>query len=145
MSSHPNMILVTRLTAAVATLTLAATTMGSFSIPRHLIAGGGGIASAGNWSVRSALAQPCTGVSAGVTASMVSGFFAGGLAPPPCPGDFNGDRLINTVDLVTFLARFGQVAPPGSPEALADFNADGAVNTADLVFFLGRFGTACPT
>ncbi len=68
------------------------------------------------------------------------------IAPPPpppaCAGDLNGDRVVNTSDLVTFLGRFGQtINPPGNG---ADFVADGVVNTADLVFFLGRFGSVCP-
>jgi hypothetical protein len=58
--------------------------------------------------------------------------------------DLNFDGLVNTVDLTTFLGRFGQPAPLGSEPARADFNADGVVNTADLTFFLGRFGSACP-
>lgn len=61
-----------------------------------------------------------------------------------CPGDLNGDGGVNTQDLVTFLGRFGQVAPIGSPAAIADFNHDGVVNTVDLVYFLGRFGQVCP-
>jgi hypothetical protein len=66
------------------------------------------------------------------------------IAPPPpaCVGDLNGDRVVNTADLVTFLGAFGQSASPAGSGA--DFVADGVVNTADLVFFLGRFGTACP-
>ncbi|MBN8645506.1 MAG: multicopper oxidase domain-containing protein [Planctomycetes bacterium] len=62
---------------------------------------------------------------------------------PPCPGDLNGDHIVNTADLTIFLGQFGSpVAIPGSG---ADFNADGFVNTADLTFFLGRFGQPCPT
>ncbi len=62
--------------------------------------------------------------------------------PPPCAGDLNGDRAVNTADLVAFLGQFGQTASPSGSGA--DFVADGVVNTADLVFFLGRFGVACP-
>lgn len=66
--------------------------------------------------------------------------------PPnvPCPGDMNDDRAVNTADLVFFLGRFGQPAPPGSLGAVADLNGDGLVNTLDLTRFLGRFGQPCP-
>lgn len=60
-------------------------------------------------------------------------------APPPtgCPTDMNSDGVVNTADLVAFLARFGLTVAPGSP---GDFNADGAVNTIDLTRFLAGFG-----
>ncbi len=57
--------------------------------------------------------------------------------------DLNNDGIVNTADLVNFLARFGQSNSPGAPILLADCNGDGAVNTPDLVFFLGRFGRSC--
>lgn len=144
MRSQPNKSMLKHMTAMAATLGLAASAMGAISIPRHLIASGGGQSTGGAWSTHAALGQPCAGPIAGGAASVNSGFLPGAFAPPPCPGDLNNDRFINTADLVGFLGRFGLLAPPESPEALADFNADGAVNTADLVFFLGKFGTACP-
>jgi T5SS/PEP-CTERM-associated repeat protein len=63
-------------------------------------------------------------------------------APPPtCPGDLNGDNVVNTTDLVAFLGRFGSTVPAYT---LGDLNGDGQVNTTDLVAFLGRFGRTCP-
>lgn len=58
--------------------------------------------------------------------------------------DINSDGVVNTVDLVFFLGRFGQPVTTGSPAALVDFNNDGSVNTPDLTYFLGRFGATCP-
>lgn len=55
--------------------------------------------------------------------------------------DLNDDNVVNTGDLVLFLAKFGQMLPPGSPE---DVNGDGVVNTQDLVLFLALFGRTCP-
>lgn len=64
--------------------------------------------------------------------------------PLPCgplAADFNGDNVVNTADLVFFLARFGQIVAPNTN---GDLNGDGLVNTADLVAFLGQFGRSCP-
>ncbi len=58
-----------------------------------------------------------------------------------CPGDTNGDRIVNFADLNTVLSQFGQ---GGAPGALAgDVNNDGLVNFSDLNIVLSAFGTAC--
>lgn len=62
-------------------------------------------------------------------------------APPPCPGDTNGDGIINGADLSVLLSQFGQSVPPGTG---ADFNGDGIVNGADLSVLLSNFGNTCP-
>jgi len=54
-----------------------------------------------------------------------------------CIGDLNGDRSINTADLVLLVAAYG------TSNALTDLNSDGTVNTADLTVLLSRFGRAC--
>jgi len=60
--------------------------------------------------------------------------------PPECPGDTNGDNLVNSADLSVLLAQFGTSVPVGTG---ADFNDDGLVNSADLSVLLGSFGTSC--
>ncbi|MBN8644394.1 MAG: hypothetical protein J0L61_04030 [Planctomycetes bacterium] len=60
--------------------------------------------------------------------------------PAPCTGDFNGDGVRDTADLVIFLGDFG-LSGPGIP---SDLTGDGIVNTADLTRFLGVFGQPCP-
>lgn len=60
--------------------------------------------------------------------------------PPACPGDTNGDNLVNGADLSVLLGQFGQSVPSGTG---ADFNGDGVVNGADLSVLLGQFGSAC--
>lgn len=57
-----------------------------------------------------------------------------------CPGDIDGNGVVNTADLTRFLAVFGD---SGEPLRTGDFNADGLVNTADLVMFLSQFGVPC--
>ncbi len=61
-------------------------------------------------------------------------------APPPCPGDLNGDHTVNTVDLTLLLASFGNAVTPG---CCGDLNNDGFVNTVDLTLLLAHFGGSC--
>lgn len=70
-----------------------------------------------------------------------TGVYVALAAPPPCPGDINGDRAVNTSDLTILLGSFGQSVTPGTG---GDFDANGVVNTADLTSLLGAFGTVCP-
>lgn len=60
--------------------------------------------------------------------------------PPACPGDANGDGVVNAADLSVLLSQFGTGVSPGSG---ADFNGDGQVNSADLSVLLGSFGAPC--
>ncbi len=64
-----------------------------------------------------------------------------GLATEPCPGDTNGDGLVNADDLLTVLAAFG-TSVAGGPGA-GDLTADGLVNADDLLQVLASFGLAC--
>jgi len=57
-----------------------------------------------------------------------------------CPGDTNGDRVVNGADLSVLLFRFG--GPANGPQG-ADFNGDGLCNGADLSVLLFLFGTTC--
>jgi hypothetical protein len=62
-----------------------------------------------------------------------------GSAPAPCPGDTNGDNIVNFADLNAVLSAFGQTGL-GLP---ADLNGDGVVNFSDLNAVLSAFGTGC--
>ncbi len=62
------------------------------------------------------------------------------VTPPACPGDANGDNLVDGADLSVLLGQFGTLVTPGTG---ADFNFDGHVNGADLSVLLGQFGAAC--
>ncbi len=59
--------------------------------------------------------------------------------PHPCPGDANGDNLVNFTDINFILSNFGQsgVALPG------DVNADQTVNFADLNLTLSNYALGC--
>lgn len=62
------------------------------------------------------------------------------VVPGQCPGDLNGDGVIDTTDLGTLLGAFGNSVTPGTG---ADLNGDGVVDTTDLGTLLGAFGQAC--
>ena len=57
-----------------------------------------------------------------------------------CPGDTNGDGVINFTDLNAVLTQFGQSVAPGSG---GDVTGDGVVNFSDLNEVLSNFGNAC--
>ncbi len=56
-----------------------------------------------------------------------------------CPGDTNGDNIVNFADLNAVLGQFGQTGPG----LAADVNGDGTVNFADLNIVLSNFGRTC--
>ncbi len=58
----------------------------------------------------------------------------------PCPGDANGDRVVDFLDLNLVLSFFGQSVTAGTS---GDLNGDGAVDFLDLNIVLSFFGTAC--
>ncbi len=62
--------------------------------------------------------------------------WGGTISPTPCPGDLNGDAVVNGADLGMLLGAWGGTG-------VADINADGTVNGADLGLLLGSWG-ACP-
>lgn len=55
---------------------------------------------------------------------------------PPCPGDLNGDRQVNSGDLNVLLAAFAQTAA-------GDIDGDQDTDSADLNLLLAAFGDAC--
>jgi hypothetical protein len=54
-----------------------------------------------------------------------------------CPGDANGDGVVDLADLNLVLANFGQTTDQG------DVNGDGVVDLADLNLVLANFGDEC--
>ncbi|TVQ59149.1 MAG: hypothetical protein EA379_11875 [Phycisphaerales bacterium] len=56
-----------------------------------------------------------------------------------CPGDANGDGVVDFADLSAVLSDFGQ----SGPDLPGDVNGDGEVNFADLSLVLANFGVDC--
>ncbi len=62
---------------------------------------------------------------------------------PVCPGDTNGDKAVNVLDLVQLLLCFGDPATPPCDTG-QDVNQDDVINVLDLVALLLAFGDVCP-
>lgn len=70
------------------------------------------------------------------------------LAAIACPGDFNGDGVVEDTDFVVFSAAYNTLdcADPSMPlGCAADLNADGFVDDNDFVIFVGAYNALiCP-
>ncbi len=64
---------------------------------------------------------------------------------PACPGDFNGDGMVNLADFLAFAGGFGTRSGDASYDANLDMDGNGAVDLSDFLAFAKVFGTACPT
>jgi hypothetical protein len=60
------------------------------------------------------------------------------LVEVDCFGDFDGDGVVSTSDLLILLANFGCIQ-----NCTIDLDGDGTTTTADLLLFLSVFGTSC--
>jgi hypothetical protein len=57
-----------------------------------------------------------------------------------CVGDFDNNGVVNTGDLLLFMAQFGCNSSCG----VFDLDGNTVVNTGDLLLFMAIFGTVCP-
>ncbi len=60
------------------------------------------------------------------------------IAAAYCPGDFNEDGVVNTLDVLDFLNAWNAKTAKG------DFNSDGQWNTLDVLAFLNAYNAPCP-
>ncbi len=58
-----------------------------------------------------------------------------------CPGDVNGDGMVEISDMTALLACFGMACAGDC--CLADINCDGTVEIGDLTILLSHFGAPC--
>jgi hypothetical protein len=63
---------------------------------------------------------------------------------PPCPGDTNGDRVVNNRDLPAILDAWASSVGNPNYSAAADLNDDGTVDNLDLQELLGHWAETCP-
>jgi hypothetical protein len=66
------------------------------------------------------------------------------LAGEPCPGDLNGDGVVDLADLAALLASYGCCNDEPCYEPAADLDSSGCVDLADLAALLAVYGTDCP-
>lgn len=59
----------------------------------------------------------------------------------PCPGDLNGDMMVNLSDLAQLLGNYGMTS--GATYEDGDLDGDGDVDLSDLAALLGVYGTSC--
>ncbi len=91
---------------------------------------------AGTWTVRvrsTAVNQETQGFALVITGEVAD------ASVVLCPGDTNGDNIINFADLNTVLAQFGQTGAGLS----GDVDGDNDVDFADLNIVLANFGIVC--
>jgi photosystem II stability/assembly factor-like uncharacterized protein len=60
----------------------------------------------------------------------------------PCPGDLDGNRIVELNDLSVLLAHYGTLS--GATPGDGDMDGDGDVDLDDLSALLSVFGTVCP-
>lgn len=89
---------------------------------------------------------PCDGpvfdLPAGYTANsaqlgIVNNFYTG---PACCPGDLNGDHVVDLADLAAIISNYG--ANPAT-RAMGDLNGDTVIDLADLALMLSNYGHTC--
>ena len=126
--------------AAMSAVAMAGPSGGSFEITWYTIdAGGTQNASGGNFTLSGTIGQPDAGQAmTGGNFSLSGGFWPGVDNAPPCPGDVNGDGMLNFFDVSAFLTAFNTM------DAAADFNGDGMFNFFDVSAFLSAFNAGCP-
>ncbi len=60
-----------------------------------------------------------------------------------CPGDFDGNGMVNLSDFLAFAGAFGTRSGDANYNARTDMDGSGAVDLSDFLAFAGVFGTTC--
>lgn len=118
-----------------------------YSVPWYTVDAGGAMdTSGGAFELSGTIGQPDAGSfnapMAGGAFELVGGFWpvATGCA---CPGDLDGDCVVDIGDLSALLAAFGCCPPNACYSPAADIDGSGCVDISDLSILLSHFGSAC--
>lgn len=98
----------------------------------------GGSSTGGMFTLQAVVGQPDAGAFSGGAYTLEGGYLVG-ATPTVCPGDTNGDSVVDIEDLANVLAVFGE---PG-PGSVGDTDGDGDTDLDDLSQVLANFGEAC--
>ena len=63
------------------------------------------------------------------------------MEAPSCPGDFDGNEIVNMTDFLFFVAAFNTRSGDAKYNVLADMNRDGTVDMFDFLLFTAAFGS----
>jgi len=118
-------------------LAVAVARSSDYDLTWHTIDGGGGTSAGGAYVLSGTIGQPDAGVMSGGEFVLSGGFWSGSAEAqaPFCPGDLNGDTVVNVSDLLILLGDWGSC-----PGCAADLNGDNVVNVSDLLILLGAWG-----
>lgn len=110
-----------------------------YDLTWHTIDGGGGTSPGGGYTLSGTIGQPDAGAMSGGDFVLAGGFWTGSTDTPTpvCPGDLNGDNVVDVSDLLILLGAWGPC-----PGCAADLNGDNVVDVSDLLILLGAWG-AC--
>ena len=138
-----------RVTALLATLTLATTVFGqTYDLSWHTIDGGGAMFTAGGqFTLSGTIGQPDAGGMSGGNFTLIGGFWPG--ATGEVRGDMNCDGLINNFDIDAFVLALTSPAGyaatyPNCDIHNGDINQDGLVNNFDIDGFVACITSGCP-
>jgi hypothetical protein len=103
----------------------------------------------GGYELGGTIGQPDAGSPAmplaGGDYELVGGFWPAVQGPAaPCPGDANGDRVVDNADLQAILDAWASSSGDPRYDPAADFNGNGSVGNEDLQELLDHGGDTCP-
>lgn len=111
--------------------------VGQVAVTHAVISSGGVATSDGSIIV---LGQPIAGLACsaqGSPALCVHPGFVAVVAPPACPGDADGNNVVNFADITKVLENWGMPGPYG------DADGNNSVNFADITKILEFWGVSC--
>lgn len=136
-----------RLTCLLITTYAASTSLAQFDLSWYTIDSGGvTFATGGSFELGATIGQHDAGPTmTGGSFELTGGFWQPFTLVAPCPGDLNGDGLVNQLDLNLLLAAFGTCpGDAGYDPAAGNLAGDACVDQLDLNIVLAGFGSPCP-
>lgn len=97
----------------------------------------------GLYRLEGSIGQSDAGVATSGTWSLSGGYWTAGSAGGACPGDINGDNVVDLSDLGEVLAAFNACEGDLNYSEKIDLNGDGCIELSDLGEVLAQFGVPC--